>query len=126
VVERPRTGPTDPARAERAVGAMKPLRSRARATNLARAAQLAQALDAAAEGRLDEAGCSTAVDVAHQLVGSAGTFGYTGASTEAARLKDFFAARSFEPERVDTAREWLSALRVDLEQDAGHDRGGDS
>lgn len=126
MVERRRTDPTDAARADRAVGAMKPLRSRARATNLARAAQLGEALDAAAEGRLDDAGCSTAVDVAHQLVGSAGTFGYTGASTEAVRLKDFFAARRFDPERVDTAREWLSAIRVDLEQDAARDRGGDS
>jgi len=111
----------DPGRVDRALPALKPLRSRARATNLARAGQLGLALDAAAEGRLDDAGCSVAVDVAHQLVGSAGTFGYAGASQQAARLRDFFSTRTFQPDQVEAAREWLAALQIDLGRDAAGD-----
>lgn len=105
----------EPAQRERTVSAMQVLRTRARTTNLARVAQLDQALDAAAAQRLDETGRSHAVAVAHQLIGSAGTFGYARASEEALGLKEFFASRAHSPAQVQRAREVLAVVRRDLE-----------
>lgn len=100
---------------DRVLPTMRGLRSRARVTNLARAAQLDTALERAAAAELDEAGRAQAVAVAHQLVGSAGTFGFSEASRRAAELKDFFAAAQVDDDDVQTARIRLMALRSDLQ-----------
>jgi chemotaxis protein histidine kinase CheA len=104
---------------DRVLPAMRGLRSRARVTNLARAAQLESALECAADGRLDEAGKAQAVAVAHQLIGSAGTFGFAEASRRALELKDFFALAQVDDDDIQTARIRLTALRTDLESGSG-------
>jgi HPt (histidine-containing phosphotransfer) domain-containing protein len=63
----------------------------ARTVNLARVVRLLELLDAADAGDLDEAGRSEAENLAHQVVGSAGTFGFPGASVEAVSIEDYFA-----------------------------------
>ncbi len=102
---------------DRVLPTMRGLRSRARVTNLARAGHLDIALERAANAALDEAGRAQAVAVAHQLIGSAGTFGFTEASRRAAELKDFFACAHVDDEDVQTARIRLTALRGDLQVD---------
>lgn len=109
---------------DRVLPAMRGLRARARATNLARADQLQSALDRAADGELDEAGRAQAVSVAHQLIGSAGTFGFSDASRRGAELKDFFSAREVDEDDVQTARIRLMALRTDLEGEGEQDELG--
>jgi hypothetical protein len=104
---------------DRVLPAMRGLRSRARVTNLARAAQLETALERAASGRLDEAGRAQAVAVAHQLIGSAGTFGFADASRRALELKDFFALAQVDDDDIQTARIRLVALRTDLQSGDG-------
>ncbi len=104
---------------DRVLPAMRDLRSRARVTNLARARQLDTALERAADAALDEAGRAQAVAVAHQLIGSAGTFGFSEASRRAAELKDFFAAGQVDDEDVHTARIRLTALCDDLQNGDG-------
>jgi hypothetical protein len=100
---------------DRVLPAMRDLRSRARVTNLARAVQLDAALERAAEAALDEAGRAQAVAVAHQLIGSAGTFGFSEASRRAAELKDFFATSQVAADDIQVARIRLTALRSDLQ-----------
>lgn len=58
-------------------------------SNLARSAIIAEALHAAETGRLSEPQRVAAATAAHQVVGSAGTFGQPHASRTAARLEDF-------------------------------------
>jgi hypothetical protein len=112
------TGLEDPDEIKRVLPAMRDLRGRARATNLGRAAQLDSALERAADGRLDEAGRAQALAVAHQLIGSAGTFGFAEASRRALELKEFFALPQFDDDDVQTARIRLLALRSDLQNDS--------
>jgi hypothetical protein len=68
------------------------LGGRARRVNLARVVRLAELLDASDSGALDEAGRLEAENLAHQVVGSAGTFGYPAASVDAVAIEDYFAA----------------------------------
>ena len=87
----------------------------AHAVNLSRAARLADALAVAGGGRLDDAQRKSATDLAHQLVGSAGTFGFPGASQLAGDLERFFADGAFDdPERLAAARAQLGQLQVEL------------
>lgn len=91
----------------------------ARQANLARSEVLAEALTAVADGRLDESQRAAAQQAAHQIAGSAGTFGAYRASAVASSLEAYFAAP--EAERVaglGPARVQLEELRRDL--DAGH------
>lgn len=111
-------GLEDPDEIQRVLPAMRDLRSRARATNLGRAAQLDAALERAADGRLDEPGRAQALAVAHQLIGSAGTFGFAEASRRALELKEFFALAQFDDDDVQTARIRLLAVRTDLQNDS--------
>jgi hypothetical protein len=60
--------------------------------NLARSVVIAEAVRAAESGRLLEQQRVAALAAAHQVVGSAGTFGLPRASRTAAGLEDFFAA----------------------------------
>ena len=87
----------------------------AHAVNLSRAARLAEALAVAGGGRLDDAQRKSATELAHQLVGSAGTFGFPGASQLAGDLERFFADGAFDdPERLAAARAQLEQLQVEL------------
>ena len=61
-------------------------------SNLARSVVIADALQSAEAGQLSEPQRVAAVTAAHQVVGSAGTFGQPRASRAAARLEDFLAA----------------------------------
>ncbi|WP_375432955.1 Hpt domain-containing protein [uncultured Friedmanniella sp.] len=58
-------------------------------SNLARSVVIADALQAAEAGQLSESQRLAAVAAAHQVVGSAGTFGLPRASRAAARLEEF-------------------------------------
>lgn len=60
--------------------------------NLARSAVIGEALRAAEAGQLREQQRADAAAAAHQVVGSAGTFGLPRASRTAARLEDFFSS----------------------------------
>lgn len=87
----------------------------ARAANLDRSARLTAAFDAGASGALSEPEREEAADVAHQLVGSAGTFGFPTVSELAAELETFFADGGFgDPVRVETARGQLHRLQEEL------------
>lgn len=66
---------------------------RARRANLARILRLVELLDSSDAGALDEVGRREAESLAHQVVGSAGTFGFPAASVQAVAVEDFFAAR---------------------------------
>ena len=63
---------------------------RARAVNLDRARRLTELLDRAAGNALDEDERTEAQTLAHQIVGSAGTFGFAGVSELAVEVEDYF------------------------------------
>jgi hypothetical protein len=65
----------------------------ARAVNLARVVRLVELLDSADAGALDETGRCEAESLAHQVVGSAGTFGFPAASVDAVAVEEYFGAR---------------------------------
>ena len=66
--------------------------AQARTVNLARVLRLLELLDVSDAGVLDERGRVEAENLAHQVVGSAGTFGFRAASADAAMIEDYFAA----------------------------------
>ena len=72
---------------------MSTITAQARRTNLTRTADLGAALDQAAARGLDAAGWAAAERTAHQIAGSAGTFGFDGVS-EIARSLERFCAES--------------------------------
>ena len=86
-------------------------RQRARAANLLRVVRLSELLDRADAGALDEAGRREGENLAHQVVGSAGTFGHPGASQEAVAVERYF-AESGGSTRSPVAREAASVRRV--------------
>jgi hypothetical protein len=112
------TGPTSQPAAETA---FRKLQLRARATNLARVARLAGAVEAAAGGMITEEDRRSALDLAHQIVGSAGTFGYPRASGLAGQLEKFFVTGGHDADQVRLARGWLDSLRAALEGDPEDD-----
>ena len=73
------------------------LSRQARAVNLARVARLVELLDSSEAGALDEAGWHEAENLAHQVIGSAGTFGYPAASVDAVAIEEYFASGSHRP-----------------------------
>ena len=88
----------------------------AQQSNRARTAELAEALRLARLGHLDEAGRERAVASAHQMVGSAGTFGYPHASELASELEEFFDDADFDdPARLNAARQIVAALQAEFE-----------
>jgi len=91
---------------------MSTITAQARRTNLARAADIGAALDEAAERGLDAAGWVAAERTAHQLAGSAGTFGFDGVSEIARSLERFFAESGAtggsDPLRLTEARAQLN------------------
>lgn len=89
--------------------------------NLARSALIGDALAAAEAGRLDEPQRLEAANAAHQVVGSAGTFGLPGASRMAARLEAFFASTTSASTTsttgaADDRAALLDRARAELEQ----------
>ncbi len=114
----PAPDPDDPIHeAVRAIG------EHARRANLDRAAQLAEALSSAGTGRLDRAGRVAAADVAHQLVGSAGTFGFRDVSQIAVELEQFFTAGVDGDERqLADARDQLRMIEEQLAARPGDQR----
>ena len=102
---------------------LKALAASARAANLARTAILDDALLALENGSLSLSAREAAAQAAHQVVGSAGTFGRHRSSELAAGLERWFregAAAAGEAE-LGHVRDRLAALRADL--DDGSDRG---
>lgn len=87
----------------------------ARQVNLDRARSLAAALDRADAGELAEPGREAAAATAHQLVGSAGTFGFRDVSRLAGRVEAFFAAGRFEGWERQVARQQVAELLHQLE-----------
>lgn len=102
--------------ADAAGAAMRQLSSRARRSNLARVAQLEAALHAAGEGRLDPDGRRQAAEVAHQVLGSAGTFGYSRASELAGRIEQLLRSADLRDRDLFTeALDALASLRSELD-----------
>jgi HPt (histidine-containing phosphotransfer) domain-containing protein len=90
----------------------------ARQANLARSDVLAGALAAVAAGRLEEAERERAEQAAHQVVGSAGTFGSARASELAALLEEYFAGKdAARAAGLAQARTQLDELRRELVAD---------
>lgn len=86
----------------------------ARAVNLARVVRLLELLDASDAGALDAAGREEAENLAHQVVGSAGTFGFAAASVDAVAIEDYFASGPAGPRPEvcpDVVRRILERLR---------------
>ncbi len=84
---------------------------RARQVNLGRVVRLLELLDRADVAALEEGERSEAENLAHQVVGSAGTFGYPSASTDASMVEEHFAHAGQRSGDVDAA-----AVRVTLER----------
>lgn len=87
----------------------------ARSVNLGRVVRLVELLDASDAGVLDEAGRGEAEHLAHQVVGSAGTFGFPSASIDAVSIEDYFASGPAGSRPGDDAalvRRILDRLRV--------------
>jgi HPt (histidine-containing phosphotransfer) domain-containing protein len=95
-------------------GAIRSIGEHALKMNLARARDLEVALTLVAAGQLDDARRISAIAAAHQLVGSAGTFGFPGASDLAAELERFFVRAVFDEPHQTVAAAQLSALFAEL------------
>jgi HPt (histidine-containing phosphotransfer) domain-containing protein len=92
---------------------MQQISEHALTSNTRRLTELSEAFGAAGRHELDEQQRAAAVDVAHQLVGSAGTFGYSRVSRSARRLERFFT----EVEHPLGTMEELAVALVQMEQD---------
>lgn len=89
----------------------------ARSANLARAAQLADALRSLEADTLSGTQRDTAVRSAHQLAGSAGTFGQQPASRLASWFERFFTGTaSADAKELGHARRQLDELQRSLEE----------
>jgi len=105
----------DKLRAERLRARVRSIGDHARSVNLGRAGRLADVLATMGGGRLDDDQREAATDLAHQLVGSAGTFGFAGASQLAAELERFFTDGAFDDQaRLTTAQQQLHELQQEL------------
>jgi len=93
------------------------LESSARHANLARSRVIADALQAAATSGLGEEQRTPAAQAAHQIAGSAGTFGHRRASRLAAALEQYLlgvALETADPPGLAEARLELGDLQDDL------------
>ena len=108
---------------KRMASVLSAIAAQARRTNLVRAAEIGTALDRASAGELDAAGRAAAERTAHQLAGSAGTFGFVEVSRLARSLERFFVeavgSAASDPERLIEARSLLTEAtdRLDGEPD---------
>lgn len=108
------TGPEQSADDAGARAVLQAIGDRARQTNLRRVQELGAVLTTAQQGGLEEAGWEAATTVAHQLVGSVGTFGYRRASATARELERFFADRGETPGGLPAAAAGLAGIERDL------------
>ena len=109
-------GPDDRLRA-----AVESIRDHARSVNLGRADRLSRALAEVAAGRWDEATRLEATETAHQLVGSAGTFGFPGASQLAGEIERYFLQADLADQvRLATARDQVRRLQEELSAGPGY------
>jgi HPt (histidine-containing phosphotransfer) domain-containing protein len=123
---RVRSGDGDGDGTAQLTAAMRVIGVHARTVNLGRAARLADALAGADHGGLDDSARQTATELAHQLVGSAGTFGFVGASDLAGELERFFADGAFDDRaRLDAARSTLHRLQQALHSEPTLEDDGD-
>jgi hypothetical protein len=100
---------------DRLRAAVESIGDHARSVNLARAEHLDRVLGNIAAGREDEEERLRATEAAHQLVGSAGTFGFPGASSLAGELERYFVEADFTDQaRLAAAREQVARLRAEL------------
>ena len=110
--------PALPPSSDRLTKVLSTITAQARRTNLTRTADLGAALDEAADRGLDAAGWADAERTAHQLAGSAGTFGFDGVSEIARSLERFFAdaaaSGSPDPLRLAEARAQLDQASTQL------------
>ncbi|CAA9400662.1 MAG: hypothetical protein AVDCRST_MAG75-2121 [uncultured Propionibacteriaceae bacterium] len=83
-------------------------------SNLRRAGQLSEALSAAANGELDRDGRDRAALIAHQIVGSAGTFGFRDATDAARRLELILGRDELSTAELKTAGQLLVQIRAAL------------
>lgn len=93
--------------------------AQARRSNLARVGQLTAALTLLGLGELSLLERQRCVQVSHQLVGSAGTFGYARVSELARQLELFFSSALDDPGQVGSARRALLDMERDLTATAG-------
>lgn len=101
------------------------LRQRARSVNLSRVLRLGDLFAAGLAGRLDEEGRREGENLAHQVVGSAGTFGSPAASRDALTVEEWFAGHDqargsrlrhrFARSEDGTVRDVLDRLRTEFE-----------
>ena len=118
VPEQPEHDPDDALQA-----VMRTLAASARDANLARTAVLEQALASLDAGLLDPACREAAVAAAHQVAGSAGTFGRHRSSELAAALEQWFRAghpADEDASRVEQVRAQVAELRADLSAAGDH------
>src|SRR5215207_3382774 len=100
---------------DRLRAAVESIGDHARSVNLDRADRLNQALAAVAAGSVEEATRRQAAEIAHQLVGSAGTFGFSGASRLAGEIGRYFVEGDLaDPNQLATARDQVRRLREEL------------
>ena len=104
----------DAERLARAQQAFRDISASALRSNEGRVEALAQALDAVERGSQSDDERAAAAAVAHQLVGSAGTFGYAHVSRLARRLERFLDGDRSDLAGLEAAREALAVIRRDL------------
>jgi len=103
---------------QRARDLMATIGARARTKNLQRVADLEEGFRAASLGAWSDESRRELVDVAHQLVGSAGTFGFAQVSAAAREIELMLAeAPSTDPEVLTAAASRLAGMRQDLLSD---------
>lgn len=99
------------ARSDHVPSVMSAIAGQARRTNLTRVLELTAALDRVADQQLDPVAWAAAERTAHQLAGSAGTFGFDGVTVVARSLERFLAesrvSGTADPDRLACAREQL-------------------
>ena len=114
----PSAPPSEVAASDHYSTAMATIAGQARRTNLLRVLELSASLDRLAEGSLEPADWTAAERTAHQLAGSAGTFGFDGVSALARSLERFLGESRttgvVERDRLARAREQLSRARDQL------------
>lgn len=86
--------PPVPSPSDQMATVLSAITAQARRTNVDRAGDLRTAVDRARAGELDAAGWTAAEQTAHQLAGSAGTFGYARVSDLARTVEQLLAGVS--------------------------------
>ena len=106
-------------RADQMRDRVRELRTSAVESNLERCSQLEAAMNQAVTAGLDPEGRRDAADVAHKLLGSAGTFGFPIASDRAGRLERLLLGDG--PVDAAQASGWLVEIREALSGDPEDD-----